>query len=103
MSSSKARGESKKHGSFKLASTQRALQQPASGVGRAPEEQSRRRDNHAIVRGSDSERDRIKRFMSEAWTGEALNRTRRQLSGTQLEHREHDDSQRRRQQDRDSV
>ena len=78
MPSSKARGELKKHGSFKLASAQGALQQPASTVGQAPEVQSRQQDDQAVVRASGGERDRVKSYMSEAWTGEVLTRTRRQ-------------------------
>ena len=73
-----SRRESKKHGSFKLASAHRALQQPVSTVGQAPEVQIRQRDDRAVVRVSGGERDRVKSYVSEAWTGEALNRTRRQ-------------------------
>ena len=45
--------------------------QPVSNVGRAPEVQNHRRDDQAVVRASDSERDRVEPYMSEAWTGEA--------------------------------
>ena len=40
-------------------------------MGRLPQEQSRLRDDQAVVRVRDSERDRVEPYMSEAWTGEA--------------------------------
>ena len=42
--------------------------QPVGGVGRVPEEQSRQRDDQAVVRGSDGECDRVKFYISEALT-----------------------------------
>ena len=44
-------------------------QQPVGGVGRVPE---------AIARANDGHHDRAESFVSEAWTGEVPNRTRRQ-------------------------
>ena len=89
----KPHGESKKHGSFKQRHRCRGGKlkgrrgqltrrwkplQPVGGVGRAPEKQSHQRDDQAVVRASDGERERVKSHMSEAWTGEVLTRTRRQ-------------------------
>ena len=58
--------------------TKEESQQPVSKVGRAPKEPSRQRDDQTVVKASDGEHDRIKSNVSEAWTGEAPNRTRRQ-------------------------
>ena len=75
-------------------STQRAPQQPVGGVGRAPAEHSHQRDDQTVVRSSNGERDHVKSSKSEACAGGALTRTRQQcVCVTQLEHREHDDSQ----------
>ena len=54
-----------------LRQSSQAVSQPASTVGR-------QQDDRAVVRASDGERDRVKSYMSEVWTGEALTRTRRQ-------------------------
>ena len=44
-------------------SPQTASQQPVGGVERVREEQSRQRDDPAIVRASDGKRDRVKPYM----------------------------------------
>ena len=54
------------------------LQQPVGGVGRAPEEQSHQRDDQAVVRASDGERDRVKSYLSEVCARRALTGTRQQ-------------------------
>ena len=54
-----------------LRQSSQAVSQSASTVGR-------QQDDQAVVRASDGERDRVKSYMSEVWTGEALTRTRRQ-------------------------
>ena len=45
-------------------SSQRVLQQPVGGVGRTPEQQSHQRDDQAVMKASDSERDRVKSYIS---------------------------------------
>ena len=57
-------------------SSQSVLQQPVSGAGRTPEEQSHQRDDQAVVRASDGERDRVKSYMSEVCAGGEITRTR---------------------------
>ena len=57
--------------------TKEESQEPISKMGRAPDGQSRPRDDQAVERASDSEHDRVESYVSEAWTGEASNRTRR--------------------------
>ena len=47
-----------------------------------------------FVRASDGERDRVKSYMSEAWRGSAHQNSSAAVYEAQLEHREHDDSQR---------
>ena len=57
-------------------SSRRVSQQPVGTVGRAPEEESHQRDDQCVVRACDGERDRVKSYMSKAWTEEASTRTR---------------------------
>ena len=78
MSSSKARGELNKHWSFKLASTRRVPQQPVGRVGRAPGEQTHRRDDQAVVRVTDGERDRVETHVLEVCAVGAPTSTRGQ-------------------------
>ena len=59
-------------------SSRRVSQQPVDGVGRAPEEQSHQRDDQAVVRAGDGERDRVKSNMSEVCAGGALTRNSQQ-------------------------
>ena len=47
---------------------QTVSEQPVGGVGREQEEQSRQRDDQAVVRANVGERDRVKFYMSEALT-----------------------------------
>ena len=91
MSSSKARGEFKKHGSSKLASTQRALQQqPVSTRSRCESQRWRTRPCQVLHVTS------LERTSAQQNSSAAMN-------AAQLGHREHDGSQRRGQQDCDRA
>ena len=59
-------------------SSRRVSPLPVGEVGRTTEEQSDQRDDQEVVRASDGERDSVKSFTSEAWTGEVFTRTSRQ-------------------------